>query len=395
MPVFVPISRVMALWMRCSTTCVTNRPPTIVASATTPRWNRLSSFFSAGEFFGFGFSVGIDFDGSWRLIDVFGDSPADLQGLIRTDTIIAVDGTPTSSLNLNSESTFGPSEAGVTRTLTIRSLDNTERDVNLTKQTVGLDPVPADRVKVFDVAGRNVGYLFFRTFIEDADDLLRAAIADLSAAGIDDLVLDLRYNGGGLVDTAETLGGLMVGPGQSGNLFFTYRHNSNLAAAYDEMRFFPLEADGLPVLENVYYLTDAGTASASELVISGVEPYMTRSVTLGARTYGKPVGQWGLEYCNESMILFLVTFRSVNSVGEADYYDGIEVDCAAEDDWDHELSDPEEGRLQAALDYIETGGSICTPPPVMTTMSLSGGVVFPKPEAIQGIDLAGKLLNAH
>ncbi len=70
---------------------------------------QVEQFFSAGEFFGFGFTVGIDLDSSWRLIDVFGGSPADMAGLVRSDTIVAVDGTPATGLNLNSESTFGPS----------------------------------------------------------------------------------------------------------------------------------------------------------------------------------------------------------------------------------------------------------------------------------------------
>jgi len=272
--------------------------------------------------------------------------------------------------------------------------------VTLTKTTVSLDPVPQDRVQVFDVAGRKVGYLFFRTFIEDADALLRAAFATLAAEDIDDLVLDLRYNGGGLVGTAEILGSLMAGNARDGQIFFSYEYNDFVSNNYgdpnDDVRRFGLEADALVGLENVYYLTDGGTASASELVISGMSPWLTRSVTLGARTFGKPVGQWGLEYCNNSMVLFVVTFRTVNVDGEADYYTGIPVDCAVDDDWEHLLGDPAEGRLAAALDYIQSNGSICTPPVMRAaSMSLSGAPVFERPAAIEGSSLAGKLLNAN
>jgi len=358
----------------------------------------VDQFFSAGEFFGFGFSMGIDFDGAWRLLDVFGGSPADLQGLIRSDTITAVDGTPTSALDSNAESTFGPSEAGVQRTLTIRSLDGSERDVPLTKEAVDLDPVPQDRVQVFDVGSRKVGYVFFRTFIEDADALLRSAFATLAAEGIDDLVLDLRYNGGGLVDTAEVLGSLMAGNARAGLVFFSYEYNDFVTTNFggpDDIRQFHNEANALTGLDNVYYLTDSGSASASELTISGLSPYMTRSVTVGARTFGKPVGQWGIEYCNDSMVLFVVTFRTVNSLGEADYYSGIPVDCQAADDWDRLLGDPEEGRFKAALDYIETSGAICTPPTMRAAMSTTGAPVFESPPSITGGSLASKLLGAH
>jgi hypothetical protein len=160
------------------------------------------------------------------------------------------------------------------------------------------------------------------------------------------------------------------------------------------VRPFRFEANALDGLEHVYYLTDAGSASASELVISGLDPYMTRSVNIGARTAGKPVGQWGVDYCNESMVLFVVTFRTVNVLGEADYYAGLPVDCAAPDDWDHPLGDPNEGRLQAALDYIASNGSLCTPPVSAAVMSLAGGPPAEVPVPIEGASLASKLLRA-
>jgi carboxyl-terminal processing protease len=367
----------------------------------------VDQYFTAGEFYGFGFSVGVDGTGAWRLMDVFGGSPSDEAGLTRGDTIVAVDGVSTADLNLNSESTFGPSELGVTRTLRIRHLDASMEDVTLVKAVVGLDPVPPARVRVFDVGGRMVGYVFFRTFIEDADALLRQAMVSLKeqatalgGTGIDDLVLDLRYNGGGLVDTAEVLGSLITD--RAGAEFFTYEYNEWVTSNYgssDDIRYFHDEADALPGLENIYYLTDAGTASASELTISGVSPYMTRSVTIGAGTYGKPVGQWGLEYCNSSMVLFIVTFRTVNSLGAADYadyYGGIPADCAAPDDWDHPLGDPSEARLAAALDNIESNGSICTAPVMRAAaQSLDGAPVTSIPGPITGPSLAAKLINAY
>ncbi|HEY5645473.1 MAG TPA: S41 family peptidase [Pseudomonadales bacterium] len=364
----------------------------------------VEQYYAAGEFYGFGFSVGIDDTGAWRLLDVFGGSPADDAGLARGDTIVAVDGTATANLNLNSESTFGPSEVGVERTLTVRHLDDSVEDVTLVKAVVDLDPVPPAKVRVFDVGGRMVGYVLFRTFIENADALLRDAMvslvdqaAALGGAGIDDLVLDLRYNGGGLVDTAEVLGSLVTG--RDGDIFFSYEYNDwvtdNYGDANDDVRRFQLEADALVGLENIYYLTDAGTASASELAISGLSPYMTRSVSIGARTYGKPVGQWGLEYCNSSMVLFIVTFRTVNSLGEGDYYTGIPADCAAPDDWDHPLGDPAEARLDAALDYIESNGALCTAPVLRAAaQSLAGAPVVELPGAIAGPSLAAKLIRA-
>lgn len=369
----------------------------------------VEQFFSAGEFYGFGFSLGIDSGGAWRLTDVFGGSPAAEAGLTRGATILSVDGTPTASLNPNAESTFGPSEVGLTRTLAVRLLDGTPDTVTLTKRTVDLDPVPPERVRVFEVGGRMVGYVFFRTFISNADALLRDAVVELQnqaialgGIGIDDLVIDFRYNGGGLVSTAEVLGSLMAGSARQNNntLFFSYEYNDWVTDNYgdaSDFRYFQSEPAALDGLESVYYITDAGSASASELTISGMEPYMTRSVTVGGRTYGKPVGQWGLEYCNESMVLFVVTFRTVNADGEADYYTGIPANCSVADDWDHLLGDPEEGRLDAVLDDIEANGGLCLPAqPVLraAAQSLSGAPVFGRPGEIDGPTLAAKLIRA-
>lgn len=369
----------------------------------------VDQFFSAGEFYGFGFSVGIDLGGDWRLIDVFGGSPADSAGLTRGATILSVNGTPTGSLDVNAESTFGPAEVGIERTLDVRLLDGTPATVTLTKTAVDLDPVPPGRVRVFDVGGRMVGYIFFRTFIENADDLLRDAMLELQdqalalgGTGIDDLVIDFRYNGGGLVSTAEVLGSLMAGSARQDNntLFFRYEYNDWVSDNYgdaSDFRYFQGEPAALEGLESVYYITDAGSASASELTISGMAPYMTRSVTVGGRTYGKPVGQWGLEYCNDSMVLFVVTFRTVNVDGEADYYTGIPENCTVADDWDHLLGDPQEGRLDAVLDDIEANGGLCLPAqPVMraAAQSLNGAPVFDRPGAIAGPSLAAKLIRA-
>jgi C-terminal processing protease CtpA/Prc len=359
---------------------------------------QVEQFFEAGEFYGFGFTLGLDPGGLWRIIDVYGGSPADLAGLRRGDTVLEVDGTSTTQLALGSEAALGPDEPGVGRTFRIRDRSSVERQVRLVKTVVNLDPVPADRIAVFEVAGRRVGYLFFRTFIESANARLRSAMAELGAQGIDDLIIDLRYNGGGRVATAEILGSLMAGNARVGQTFFSYEYNDQVTAQYgsvDDVRSFRFEADALNGLENVYYLTGGGSASASELLISGLAPYMPRSVTVGARTFGKPVGQWGIDYCNDSMVLLVVTFRTVNVLREADYYGGIPADCAAVDDWDRDLGDPQEARLRAALTHVETNGSICEAPLSAATMSLAGGELLEAWQPVAGLGLAGKLLNAY
>ncbi|MEZ5559297.1 MAG: S41 family peptidase [Pseudomonadales bacterium] len=354
----------------------------------------VDQFYRDAEFVGFGFSVAVDSTNAWRLIDVYTSSAAGAAGWQRGYTILSVDGVPTAQLDLFDPDTFGDAVAGVTRTFAVRDNAGTTSTVTLSKGIVDIEPVPADRIRTFDLGGRRIGYVFFRTFVQDADAQLRSAVAGLVADGVDEVIVDLRYNGGGLVSTAEVLGGLLAGPDRAGALFYEYRFNSSVANQYDEARFFPLEADGFPLLQNLVFITDGRSASASELSINGLKPYVP-TATIGERTFGKPVGQWGLQYCNDSMVLFLVTFRTLNADGEGDYYDGLPADCSAPDDWDHLLGDPDEARLKAALDYLESGGSLCTPPATLGTASLRGGAIVDLNRGQErGATLAARLLNA-
>jgi hypothetical protein len=99
-----------------------------------------------------------------------------------------------------------------------------------------------------------------------------------------------------------------------------------------------------------------GTASSSELVIQGLKPFIPVTV-VGDRTYGKPVGQYGFNFCDK--VLYPVSFKNRNAAGESDYFDGIPADCAASDDLGRQLGDPREGSLAEALYVIERGR--CSP----------------------------------
>ena len=99
-------------------------------------------------------------------------------------------------------------------------------------------------------------------------------------------------------------------------------------------------------------ITTRGSASASEAIINGLRPYMDVKV-VGDTTYGKPVGQYGFDFCEK--VLYPVAFLVTNARGEADYFDGIPADCAAADDVDHALADPREASLAEALYVVRNG----------------------------------------
>jgi carboxyl-terminal processing protease len=229
-----------------------------------------------------------------------------------------------------------------------RSRDGEEHRATMTKRLVTIPTVSLTRV--FEIEGRKVGYLFFRNFVKPSSDALNDAFAAMKEAGVTELVLDLRYNGGGLVDVATHLGSLIGGALTEGQVFAEFRHNDR-NTRYDETLRFGHVVSAL-TLSRVVVIATRSSASASELVINGLRPFMP-VVVIGDRTYGKPVGQYGFNFCDK--VLAPVAFSLVNADGQGDFFDGISADCAAPDDIEHDLGAADEGSLAEALHYIRTG----------------------------------------
>jgi hypothetical protein len=143
-----------------------------------------------------------------------------------------------------------------------------------------------------------------------------------------------------------------------------HRFNSARAPEFDTSVPFHSEPDAL-TLEKIVFITSQGSASASELVINSLEPYFSdiELALVGSRTFGKPVGQFAFDFCDESFRLRAVTFRSVNANGQGDYFNGLPVDCAAADDIFNPLGDPNEASLAAALEYMGTGSCLVSAAP--------------------------------
>jgi C-terminal processing protease CtpA/Prc len=218
----------------------------------------------------------------------------------------------------------------------------------MTKRIVTIPTVPL--VRTYSVSGRRVGYVVFRNFVEPSYDALDAAFAELRAAGVTELVLDLRYNGGGLVGVARHLASLIGGMRTGGAVLAEYFHNDRYQRLNEIIRF-EAKANAL-ALDRLMVITTRASASASELVINALRPFMAVHV-IGDRTYGKPVGQYAISFCDKTLAPVSFTLRNAN--GEGDYFDGIAVTCAAADDLSRQLGDPLEGSLREALAFIDTG----------------------------------------
>jgi len=186
--------------------------------------------------------------------------------------------------------------------------------------------------------------------VTPATDALTEAFGRLRSQGAEELVLDLRYNGGGFVTVAQHLAGL-IGGARTANqtlvkLVFNDKHQEK-----NETYTIPSPPQALGV-DRLVVIATGGTASASELIINGLRPFIPVTV-VGTTTHGKPVGQLGYNFCDK--VLYPVAFKSVNSRGEGDYYTGIPADCGAPDDLDHPLGDGAEASLASALQYLRTG----------------------------------------
>ncbi len=320
-----------------------------------------------GQFIGFGFRTRTDEGNRAFVTEVFESSPGAEAALRRGDEIIAVDSgsgfVPTGDLLADGgtiSDALGPAEAGVRRGLRLLG-DGGIREISMVKRTVTIDPVPDGYgIQVLPLAGTaGVGYLNLRSYVGTADPQLRQAFNQFRGRGLDYFIVDLRYNGGGLVSTAELLSDLLGGGRARNDVQFALVHNAD-RSSQNRTRFFDARTESVrPV--RIAFLTTGATGSASEISINTMAPWVEVAI-VGANTLGKPVGQLAFDLPGCEDRLRLVTFRTINALAQGDYYDGLadtlRYACAATDTLDRPLGDAAEGLTAAALEWLGTGA--CT-----------------------------------
>jgi hypothetical protein len=289
---------------------------------------------------GFGFLYENDF----TILSVFIDSPAQIAGLHRGDKILTIGGKPASEALLAQarESVGQATLFGIER-------GGEQLDVTITSQAYNYKVISYK--VVLTPQGQRVGYLRFDEFTDNATFELEAAFTYFKAQAIDKLVVDLRYNPGGSVTTASIFLD-KIGRNFNGQAQFSLIWNPQNSYRNETLYFDSTDPNSL-ALDTLIYLTTENSASASELIINAMEPYMPgRVITVGTKTHGKPVGMDGRTSGN--YIYFLINFTLVNADGYGDYFDGLPADCPLEDDdFAHSLGDPNEKLLNEALYYID------------------------------------------
>jgi carboxyl-terminal processing protease len=243
---------------------------------------------------------------------------------------------------------------------------------SVTLGSANVTSTPVQNVSVIPTASGNVGYMLFNDHIATAEGQLIAAINQLKAANATDLILDLRYNGGGLLDIASELAYMIAGSARTtGQTFerlsFNDKNPFNLTAADSTEPFFntaqgfsATKGSALPQLglTKVTVLTTDGTCSASESIINSLRGVDVAVNIIGSPTCGKPYGFFPIPNCGTTY--FAIQFQGVNAKGFGDYPDGFTPTCQVGDDYSKQLGDASERMLAAALNYRATG--ICPAP---------------------------------
>jgi carboxyl-terminal processing protease len=335
-------------------------------------------FFGQGRFDGYGYSLGQDADNAVRISYVHTDSPAGHAGLDRGARLVALDGQDIQELNR--QGTFYQVLSQPTVVHTFEELDGTVHDVELTQGEVVITSVKA--AQVLETSTGPVGYFMFTSFVGPAEAELKTAFQsfhdweEANGQTIDQLIVDLRYNGGGLLSTAALLGSLIERSGAGEPLIVETYNDRHQEANRRRLMF---EVDEATSVSRVVFLTGPGTASASEQVINGLRPY-TEVETVGLKSLGKPVGADAFEHC--SYAIAPITFHSLNADGEGDFFQGIEPACDAHDDLLHGLGDPEEAMMKAALAVIE--GRVCEQPESLRSARSPAASQAPAPAPLPG-----------
>lgn len=316
-------------------------------------------FFGEGKFEGFGFSYRFETNDELRVTRVFADSPAAQGGLARGQQIVALNGTPVADIIAGQgvNALFAVFDTSPL-TFTLRDRNGVDLEpTTIERGIVTIDPVPQWRL-IERPDGTKAGYLEFYQFISTANAELDAVFAEFRTNNVTDVIVDLRYNGGGIVTTAELFGDLLGGF-VAGNLAFSETRYNMDKANENSVRLFNLLANSIN-LSRLVVIASGSTASASELVINGMVPHVEVAI-VGDTTFGKPIGQSGWQFCDN--ILRLTTFQLFNADGFGAYFDGLPVTagCAASDDLSVEVGAVGDPNLDAALNYLGTGACQTAP----------------------------------
>lgn len=326
--------------------------------------------FQNGAGTGVGLDTRRDAQGRLRIALIEPGSPASGAGLKRGDHITSINGSAVgASMTAAQSDALYYASIGTSLSLGYqRPPGTTELVANMKASAFTSDPVPL--ATTLSSNGSTVGYIAFHEHTAPSETKLADAFKTLSKAGVSDLVLDLRYNGGGYISIASQVAYMIAGastktadmPAGYTKVFDRLVFNDKRSAENFNFGFVNYiymdparKNELLPSLnlKKVYVLTTGSSCSASEAIINGLRGIDIEVITIGKTTCGKPYGMYQTDNCNSSY--FALAFQGYNAKGFGDFTSGMVPNCSVSDDLDHELANPAEGLLAAALTHRVTG----------------------------------------
>ncbi|EOR93655.1 Carboxyl-terminal protease [Arcticibacter svalbardensis MN12-7] len=372
---------------------------------------------------GNGYDLGIDItlDGTAKnytpyVTAVAHNSPAEKAGIKRGDKITSINGTAVGSNFYGSEEDL-LNNTFFNNTVSPATLKGTTRDgtaLNVTLNVSSYKSTPIICDTVYTAGAKKIGYLAYSAFTTptNSESALAEVFTNFATAGVTDLIIDLRYNGGGYVSTAQYLANLIAPSSINGSVMFTEHYNTmmqekkatilknlpyrddndkiqysngRMKTYYDDIDYTVAgnttlfaKKGSLSNIRNVVFIVTSSTASASELVINSLKPYMNVQL-VGEQSYGKPVGFFPIKI--DKYDVYLSMFESRNKEDKADYYAGFTPDALAKDNYSYLLGDKNENSINAAYQYLVDGVFPVSTSSTTSSMKTSRGAVLKAFEA--------------
>lgn len=311
-----------------------------------------SAFFNEGEVFGYGWNFARASNGSWFFSLIEPGSPLDQAGVNRGDQLLSINGNVIDDTFFPGTNEFSsvtyPADTSITIDVEIRNSASNIQTLSVGREQYNLQTVLQSTV--LETNGVSVGYLAFYQFLQTSTAELDQAFELFADSGISELVLDLRFNGGGRVDVANELASYIIGTGRSSDIFARFSYNDK----YQDNNFSINYIDQVtaPQLNRLFVLQSGNTCSASELVVNSLRAYM-EVITVGDTSCGKPYATTPNVAC--SKVLNALEIDIQNADGAGGYFQGIGADCPVAENVSFELGDEAEPLLAAALGYVNTG----------------------------------------
>ena len=309
-------------------------------------WDNVSSGI-AGDF---GLGVFFHSDNDLRVKSVERESAAGKAGVRRGWRITKINGSEninTTNINFIVQNVFESSSTS----FTFQKPDNSTVTVTLNAGSYLENPIVLDSVYTID--SKKIGYFVFNSFLGDTTAIyndFNRIFNRFAQANVDDVIIDLRYNGGGYVSMQEKLANYLAPSAANGNLMMKQEFN-NKYSQYNTVSNF--RKQGSLNLNRIFFIVSNSTASASELLINNLKPYMEVLLVGPNKSYGKPVGFFPIPVAD--WYIFPVSFRTTNKNGEGNYYGGFNLNYTVADGLDKDWGNTTEASFASALSYITSG----------------------------------------